>query len=530
MNNAKSNTTEKGNRGIVPFFRKGDIGGLTYAITNNLVNYIIVIATLSGILGWPDEIVYGQVIPGMSIGLFCSGLYYAYLGYKLSKKEGRSDVTALPSGVSTPAMFIILYGVIMPLHYALDDPQLAWSAAVAACFIGGSIEFFGGFIGPWMKEKLPRAALLGTVAGIGFIWMATQGVFDVYADPLVGLPVLAIAMFGVFGGYLFPKKIPPLVVAIVGGIIYAFLLGRTSFDFSGIGFYFPNPINSIQALISGFAIVAPYLTIIIPVEIYNFIETMDNVESAHAAGDNYSVKEAQFADGICTMISALFGGVVPNTVWIGHAGLKKSDAGIGYSLVAGIVLGLAGILGLFTFLSGLVPPAVCAITYLWCAIVMVSQAFKECKVKHYAAVGIAMVPSIADYMYTQITGAVGVANIWTETLPSGLTGYNAEITNSLIANGVMWNGVPAVKPGAIVIGILLGTITVFIIDRRLDKVGITALAGAALSLFGFIHSSQLGLHFKSPFVIGYILVAVLSFILHLNRNKWFKAQEDFEYV
>ncbi|MDL2294797.1 xanthine/uracil/vitamin C permease, partial [Ruminococcaceae bacterium OttesenSCG-928-D13] len=230
------------NKGLlVPFFRRGDIGGLTYAVTNNIVNYLIVIATLSGALGWPDEIVYGRVIPGMSIGLLCSGLYYAYMGWKLSKKEGRSDIAALPSGVSTPAMFVILYGVITPLHYGIGDPELEWAAAMAACFIGGAVEFVGGFIGPWMKRHIPRAALLGTVAGIGFIWMATQGVFDVFGDPMVGLPILAVAMVGLFGGYVFPKKIPPLVVAVVGGIVYALCLGRTSFDFSGIGFYFPNP-------------------------------------------------------------------------------------------------------------------------------------------------------------------------------------------------------------------------------------------------------------------------------------------------
>ena len=74
------------------------------------------IATLSGVLEWPDKIVYGYVIPGMSIGLLCSGVYYAYMGRRLSRKEGRADVTALPSGVSTPAMFVMLYGVIMPLH------------------------------------------------------------------------------------------------------------------------------------------------------------------------------------------------------------------------------------------------------------------------------------------------------------------------------------------------------------------------------------------------------------------------------
>lgn len=404
----------------IPFFSTGDIGGLTYTITNNIVNYLIVIATLSGVLAWPDEIVYGRVIPGMSIGLLLSGLYYAYMAYKLGKKEGRADVTALPSGISTPAMFVILYGVIMPLHYALGDPELTWSAAVAACFIGGLVEFIGGFIGPWMKKRIPRAALLGTVAGIGFIWMATQDVFDVFSDPVIGLPILLVAMVGVFGGYLFKGKFPPLVFVILGGIIYALLLGRTQIDFSGIGFYFPNPANSIQGLINGFAVVLPYLTIIIPIEIYNFIETMDNVEAANAAGDNY--------------------------------------------------------------------------------------------------------------IFTQITGSVGFADVWTEVLPNGVEGYAVEVSQYLIDHGVMWRGVAEVKSGAIIIGIILGTITAFIIDKRLDKLAITALFAAVLALFGFIHSASLGIYLTSPFVAGYLVVAVISYILHLGRGKWFDAPENFEYV
>lgn len=511
-------------------FSRGDIGGLTYILANNIVNYIIVIATLSGVLGWPDELVYGRVIPGMSMGLLAGGLYYAFMAYKLAKKEGRKDVTALPSGISTPAMFVMLYGVIMPLHFSLNDPYLAWSAAVAACFIGGFVEFCGGFIGPWMKKRIPRAALLGTVAGIGFIWMATQGVFDLFGDPIIGLPVLLVGLIGVFGGYLFPKKIPPFAVAIVGGIVYALIIGRTHVDFSGVGFFAPNPVNGIQALINGFAVVIPYLTIIIPVEIYNFIETMDNVEGANAAGDNYSVREAQFADGICTMLSAVFGGVVPNTVWLGHAGLKKSGASIGFSWVGGILLGLAGVFGLFTFFSALIPPAIAAITYLWCSIIMLSQAFRACDRKHYAGIGIAMVPPIADFLYTQITGAVGLANIWTEKLPSGLVGYGTEVSQSLMDSGVMWNGVPAVKSGAILIGIILGALTVFIIDRRLDKAGITALVGCGLSMLGFIHSATLGFFPTSPFTIGYFIMAVMCFILHSGRDKWLDTIEDYDYV
>ena len=76
----------KKNTKNIPLFSTGDIGGLTYTLTNNIVNYLIVIATLSGVLGWSDELVYGRVIPGMSIGLLLSGIYYAFMAYKLGKK------------------------------------------------------------------------------------------------------------------------------------------------------------------------------------------------------------------------------------------------------------------------------------------------------------------------------------------------------------------------------------------------------------------------------------------------------------
>ena len=57
------------NVGIVPFFKRGDIGGLTYLVTNNIVNYLIVIATLSGVLKWPDKVGHPghvhRIVPGL---------------------------------------------------------------------------------------------------------------------------------------------------------------------------------------------------------------------------------------------------------------------------------------------------------------------------------------------------------------------------------------------------------------------------------------------------------------------------------
>ena len=118
----------------------------------------------------------------------------------------------------------------------------------------------------------------------------------------------------------------------------------------------------------------------------------------------------------------------------------------------------------------------------------------------------------------------------TEVRPSGLAEYNAEVTQMIKDAGVMWNGVPAVKSGAIIIGILLGTMTVFIIDKQLHKVAITAVVGYVLACFGFIHSAGLGFNPASPFAIGYLIVAVLALILYQGRKSWFEGPDDFDYV
>lgn len=185
---------------------------------------------------------------------------------------------------------------------------------------------------------------------------------------------------------------------------------------------------------------------------------------------------------------------------------------------------------LFTFLSELVPPAICGITYLWCAVIMVAQAFRVCEGKYFAAITVSMIPPVADFLFTQVTGSVGLANIWTEVTASGVNGYSPEVTEMIINAGVMWRGIPEVKAGAIIVGILAGAMTAFIIERKLDKAAITMFVAAVLSLFGFVHSASLGFYPHSQFVLGYLVSTVLLFVLHFGSKSWLEAQDDFDYV
>lgn len=509
-------------------FKAEDVGGVVYAFVGNIVNYIIIIYALQGI-GWPDELIYGRVVPGLSIGLMLSGFVYAWMGRNLAKKTGRTDVTALPSGVSTPAMFVYLYGVIYPLSYTGMAPEVCWSAAVAACFLGGFIEMLGGFIGPFIRKIIPRAAMLGTVAGIGLVWMATTGLFEVYHDPVLGMPVLIIAIIGLIGGYVFKKKIPMLLVSVVFGIVYAICLGRVQVDTSTIGIVVPQ--LAIEAVLSGFKLIVPYLGIIIPIEVYNFIETMDNVEAAIAAGDEYNVGHAQIADGVCTMISALFGGIIPNTVWLGHPGLKKSGTGVGYSWVTGVLFAASALFGVYGFFNSLMPAVIASITFLWCAVLMVVQAFTDTPRRHGAAVAFALIPHIADVLYTYVRDALGAFGVFIE---EGLTMNSTDqFSKTMLDYGVTWHGVLAMRSGAILTSIMWASVVVFIIDRRLDKAGWALIIASILAFFGFMHAPSLGFGINTmsfPYAVGYLVSAIICFIIHRFQKKLMDVPRRYDYV
>src|SRR5690625_935989 len=122
-----------------PLFVKEDIDGFFALFQNNLANFVVIAITMIG-LGYPTSIVYGKVIPGAAISVLVGNIYYAHMAKKLAEKENRIDVTALSYGISTPVMFIYLFGVMAPALTLTNDPDLAWKIGIAATFLGGFVE------------------------------------------------------------------------------------------------------------------------------------------------------------------------------------------------------------------------------------------------------------------------------------------------------------------------------------------------------------------------------------------------------
>lgn len=66
--------------------------------------------------------------------------------------------------------------------------------------------------------------------------------------------------------------------------------------------------------ITNMGLVVDYMNIIIPIGIANFVETIENVESAYMSGDNFDVTTTMVIDGLGTIVGSSFGSCFPTTV------------------------------------------------------------------------------------------------------------------------------------------------------------------------------------------------------------------------
>lgn len=485
----------------------GDWNGFFGLFTNVVLNVIVLTGLCLGVVNLPADTVFGRILPALGIALPIGNLYYAYLAWKLAHKEGRSDVTAMPYGPSVPHMFIVVFVVMLPVYLKTKDPVLAWQAGLAWAFIIGVIILAGVFVGPWIRAHTPRAAMLGTLAGISIAFISLRPAFQMWEVPWIAFISLAIVLISWTASVRLPWGLPGGLVAVIVGVVVgwiAYFFGwsdvvkaeQVSASFGQFGLHLPIPGSEVWR---GLAAVAPLLVTAIPLGIYNFTEAMNNVESASAAGDSYDLRKILAADGIGAIAGAVLGSPFPPAVYIGHPGWKAVGGRIGYSLATGVVIALVCFLGLTALLLAVVPLVAILPILLYIGLVIGAQAFQATPQNHAPAVVLAIIPNLAEWAKTQIDGALGAAG--TSVAQVGL--------DKLAATGVLYHGLELLGGGSVLAGMVLGAIAAFIIEKRLVTAAVTALIGAALSYIGLIHGTQLGWGISPVVALGYVLFALV---------------------
>lgn len=486
----------------VPMWAKGDWNGFFGLFTNNLTNIMVLAGLLSTTLKMPDWIVYGRVLPAVGVSVMASNLYYAFMARRLAHKEQRLDVTAMPSGVSVPHMFIIVFLIMGPVYWKTGDPVAAWHVGIAWCFVEAIIENLGAAVGPWVRQHTPRAAMLGTLAGVSLAFIAMRPAMQSWEVPYISFVSLTIILMGWFARKRFPGAVPAGLVAIVAGTILGWATGymRPEAVAGAVEGMRPAlPVPSFGALLAGMRDMAPFLATAIPLGVYNFFETMDNLESASAAGDHYNTREGMLVDGTTSMIAAILGSPFPTAMYIGHPGWKSVGARIGYALATGIAVLLVCVLGIVPLLLTIIPLVAILPILLYIGLVIGAQAFQASPARHAPAVVIGMVPWLANWGQQLIDSALSAAGTSVVQLGAG----------ALENAGLLYRGMQVLGSGAILVGMILAAVTAYVIDHRFKEAAYFALGGALLSYFGFVHAERIGLGVATGPALGYLLMAVV---------------------
>ena len=491
------------------FWTPGDLNAFFGFGTNILVNMLVLTGLLRFVLKMPDELVFGRILPAAGLMMALSTLYYAWLAYRLAQKTGRTDVCALPSGISVPHMFVVVFVIMLPISIKTGDPVKGWEAGLVWVFVQSFVLVAGGFVAPIVRKIPPRAALLGTLAGVSIPFISMRPAEEMYMAPVIGIVCFGIILASWFGGVRYWKGIPAGLVAIAVGTAIAWASSAVGVPMGGMSwgnvtqalsnFGFSVPLPAVGHVFAGFDFLGVILITAIPFGIYDLVEAMDNVESAAAAGDSYPTTRVLTADGVVSLIGCLMGNPFINAVYIGHPGWKAMGGRLGYSAATGIMVIVLAWFGIIALVSSLIPVVAISPILLYIGMLIGAQAFQESPKSHAPAVVLALTPHLAAWGKLMIDNALGAAG----------TSVAAVGVDKLAQVGVLYKGLAIMGGGAILGGLVLGAIAAFVIDGAFRKAAGFALAGAALTFFGFMHGEAIGIGQTPHVALSYLIVAAI---------------------
>jgi adenine/guanine/hypoxanthine permease len=472
----------------------GDLDGFLGLALDNLIQILLIISLCRDVLGYPNALIFGVILPATGLSLVVGNGAYALQAYRLARQEQREDRTALPYGINTVSLFAYVFLVMLPVKLAalgLGQPvevavRLSWQAGLVACLGSGLIEALGGLGVGWLRRWLPRAALLATLAGIAMGYIALGFLLRTYAQPVVGLAVLAVILVAYYGQLRLP--LPAGLLAVLLGLALAWATDLAHFDplawregLAQLGLHLPS--LQLQALWSGRDQLLPFLGVTVPMGLFNLLGSLQNLESAEAAGDRYPERSSLLINGLGTIAAALLGSCFPTTIYIGHPGWKGLGARIGYSWLNGLVMGLACLLGLFGVLGQLVPIEAGMAIVLYIAVVIVAQAFQATPPAHAPAVALGLMPGLAGWGALLLKAGLRSGGLGTAQQP-----FTAALLGPLQQADVWAAGAFALEQGQIVSAMLLAAMLVYVIERRFLAASLCALVAALAAWLGLLHA------------------------------------------
>jgi AGZA family xanthine/uracil permease-like MFS transporter len=481
-----------------PWAARGDINAFFGLMLDNIGCMILMAGLLVGAYGFPADFVLQKMIPGTAVGVLVGDLIYTVMAFRLARRTGRADVTAMPLGLDTPSTFGMVFLVLGPAFLAATKetgqgglglgPEAAarhaWFVGIAMLLASGLFKLACAPFSGWVRRVVPRAGLLGSLAAIALVLISFLPLLDIAAAPVAGLVALAVILATLTARWRLPRDFPGALAAVLAGLVVYYGMNLAGLG-PGLG---PRPDRAFQVALpvpmgdwlawfgANWSVVASYLPVALPLALATIVGGIDCAESAAAAGDDYRTGRIIAVEGLATLVGGFFGGVIQSTPYIGHPAYKAMGGRAAYTLATAIFVGTAGVFGYFGWIFTLMPKAVIFPILIFVGLEITAQSFHATPRKHYPAAALACVPALAYLAVQNLNQLLAPTVEAFRALAPGVQHWVQ--TATVLAGG----------GGFIVTSLIWATALAKMIDGRMKPAAIVLLLAAVLSLFGIMHS------------------------------------------
>ena len=477
----------------------GDVNAFFGLIIDNVAVLVLLVVNVSRADAGPEQpgfftpqFVITRMVPGTVLGVLIGDLIYTWMAFRLARRTGRDDVTAMPLGLDTPSTFAVAYLVLLPaLHDWLRDHPgdhetamaYGWHVGALTLVLVGVAKTIIAPVGNAVRRWVPRAGLLGSLAAIALALIAFMPLLlEIAVAPLVGMLTLAVVLAALVAQRPLPFRLPGALAAVLLGVVaYALCRGlETAFGWPLIpgtealkpgAAAPPLPASVWEAdwwlRVGGYAL--GRLPVIFPFALATVVGGIDCTESAAAVGDEYDTRAVLLTEGFASTVAGLAGGVIQNTPYIGQPAYKAMGGRAAYTLATGVFIAVLGWSGWFGDLFAVLPRAAMFPILVFVGLEITAQSFHAVPVKHYPAVALAILPALAYLGKTLMDMALA------GQAPAPHAAAMAQ-TLACLANGF------------IVTSLLWGAALAALIDGRVRRTACYLLVCAGMSLVGVMHS------------------------------------------
>jgi AGZA family xanthine/uracil permease-like MFS transporter len=484
-------TTDRATSARYTWAARGDVNAFFGLMLDNIGDMILMATLLVGAFGMPADFVMTRMIPGTAVGVMVGDLIFTVMAFRLARRTGRSDVTAMPLGLDTPSTFGSVFLIIGPAYVkasATLGPEAAarhaWYVGIAMLLASGVFKIACAAVSGLLRRHVPRAGLLGSLTAIALVLISFLPLIDIAAQPVAGLAALAVILATLTARHGLPRRFPGALAAVLVGcaIYYGMHLAGLGPGLGAEGMtpswrlrlFLPMPVQDwLDWFAAHWRETLGYLPVALPLALATVVGGIDCTESAAAAGDDYPTGPIIAAEGVATLVGGLFGGVIQSTPYIGHPAYKAMGARSAYTLATALFVGGAGVIGYFDWIFYLLPKSVVFPILIFVGLEITAQSFLATPRRHYPAVALSCVPALA-YLATlalkqvlpgdlALAGLAPRAQHWVET--------------TIVLSG-----------GFIITSLLWATMLAHLIDGKLKAAAVVLAVSGIAALFGIIHS------------------------------------------